>query len=514
MTVVSDIPERAAAAKATMRAYARLGNDNRSDATAPAHADERAALLHADPPAAVTLEKIGDFLELDLRRVTVWLRAGLLTIAILAVVGGVSGALYSMFSKPRYTVTTDVLIDPADLQLFNDNLFSSKSQTDNALLVTGSKVRILTSRNVLNRVVSELSLGDDPEFYDPNAFDLKSLFGGTKSAGDANEAAAISLASHVSTQIDEKSFVTSLAVSSQSTDKAIAISAAMIQAFKDELAAPEAESAARAAAALDQRLALLRTDVQAAEKRVADFKRDNNLASSNGELVASQSLTQLNADLVAAQSRAASAQADYQGLLSGDANSRPDSSVSTTLTSLRDKAAGVQQELSSASTIYGPLHPQVVTLKGQLVTVNAQIKRELARTIKVAKSEADQAAAVVAALTEKMKGLSTDNFSDGDLQVKLHELEREAAAKTSVYENFLERQKQVAELEQISTTNVRTISTAVPPPGRAWPPSAAVMGVAGAIGGTLAGIVLVIALGLFRDLRGSRREHRAKHARA
>jgi uncharacterized protein involved in exopolysaccharide biosynthesis len=318
----------------------------------------------------------------------------------------------------------------------------------------------------------------------------------------------------VSTQIDEKSFVTSLAVSSQSTDKAIAISAAMIQAFKDELAATEAESAARAAAALDQRLALLRTDVQAAEKRVADFKRDNNLASSNGELVASQSLTQLNADLVAAQSRAASAQADYQGLLSGDANSRPDSSVSTTLTSLRDKAAGVQQELSSASTIYGPLHPQVVTLKGQLVTVNAQIKRELARTIKVAKSEADQAAAVVVALTEKMKGLSTDNFSDGDLQVKLHELEREAAAKTSVYENFLERQKQVAELEQISTTNVRTISTAVPPPGRAWPPSAAVMGVAGAIGGTLAGIVLVIALGLFRDLRGSRREHRAKHARA
>src|SRR3569832_769831 len=303
MTVVSDIPERAAAAKATMRAYARLGNDNRSDATAPAHADERAALPHAEPPAAVTLEKIGDFLELDLRRVTVWLRAGLLTNAILAVVGGVRGALYSMFSKPRYTVTTDGLIDPADLQLFNDNLFSSKSQTDNALLVTGSKVRILTSRNVLNRVVSELSLGDDPEFYDPNAFDLKSLFGGTKSGGDANEAAAISLASHVSTQIDEKSFVTSLAVSSQSTDKAIAISAAMIQAFKDELAATEAERAARAAAALDQRLALLRTDVQVAEKRVADFKRDNNLSSSNGELVAAQSLTQLNTDLVAAQSR-------------------------------------------------------------------------------------------------------------------------------------------------------------------------------------------------------------------
>ncbi|MEO9231389.1 MAG: GumC family protein [Devosia sp.] len=501
MTVVSDIPERTGAGKAPMRAYARLGNDNRS---------EQAVVSPVGvAPEAVTLEKIGDFLELDLRRVTVWLRSGLLLIGILAVVGGVGGALYSTFSKPRYTVTTDVLIDPADLQLFDDNLFATKGQFDNVLLVTGSKVRILTSRNVFSRVANELGLGSDPEFYDPN-----SLFGGAKSAGDENEAAAISLASHVSTQLDEKSFVISLSVSSQATDKAIAISASMIQAFKDELAATEADGATRAAAALDQRLSLLRTDVQTAEKNVANFKRDNNLVSSNGELVAAQSLTQLNTDLVAAQTRAASAQADYKALLAGDANSRPDSSISTGLISLRDKAAVTQQELSSDSAIYGPLHPRVVSLKGQVATIDAQIKRELARTIAVAKGEADQTAEVAAALTDKVKGLSTDNFSDGDLQVKLHELEREASAKTSVYENFLAREKQVAELEQISTTNVRTISTAVPPPGRAWPPGAAVMGIGGAIGGGLAGAVLVIALGLFRDLRGSRRGSAATNGRA
>ncbi len=504
MTAVSDTPERASARISTS-SYARVGGE--SSATVSAVSKQPAT-------DAVTVEKIGDFLELDLRRVSVWLRSGMLAIAILAVVGGAAGAIYSAISKPRFTVTTDILIDPADLQLFNDNLFASKGQFDNALLVAGSKVRILTSRNVMKRVVADLDLANDPEFYNPDGFDLKLLFGGTKTVGDPQAAAMAALAGHVSTQIDEKSFVTSLSVSSEVTDKAIAISAAMIQAFKDELAANEADSAARAASALDARLVQLRTDVQTAEQRVEAFRRDNNLASSNGQLVTSQSLTQLNAEFVAAQSRATAAQVDYQALLAGDANARSDVAASATLTALRDKAAAAQQQLSSESMIYGPLHPRITSLKSELAVVNGLIQKELARTIAVAKAEADQSAAVVAALSKQMNTLSNATFSDGDLQVKLRELERETAAKTSVYENFLARERQVAELEQISTTNVRTISTAVPPPGRSWPPSLPVMAIIGGIGGALAGTALAIALGLFRDLRGTPEPRRKADSRA
>ena len=78
-----------------------------------------------------------------------------------------------------------------------------------------------------------------------------------------------------------------------------------------------------------------------------------------------------------------------------------------------------------------------------------------------------------------MDSITANAFMDGDLQVQLRELERDAAAKTSVYENFLSRERQVAELEQISTTNVRTISTAVPPGGRSWPPGMMVMAIMG-----------------------------------
>jgi uncharacterized protein involved in exopolysaccharide biosynthesis len=163
--------------------------------------------------------------------------------------------------------------------------------------------------------------------------------------------------------------------------------------------------------------------------------------------------------------------------------------------------------------VYGPLHPRIASLNAELAVVNGQIQRELTRTIDTAKGEVDQANAVVAALTEQMKGLTADAFLDGDLQVQLRELERDATAKTSVYENFLSRERQVAELEQISTTNVRTISTAVPPEGRSWPPSMTVLIMMGAVGGAVVGLGLAVVFGLIRDLRPAPRRPVAANKR-
>jgi uncharacterized protein involved in exopolysaccharide biosynthesis len=92
-------------------------------------------------------------------------------------------------------------------------------------------------------------------------------------------------------------------------------------------------------------------------------------------------------------------------------------------------------------------------------------------------------------------------FSDNEALVALRELERDAASKTAIYEAFLSRAKQVAEQEQIDTTNVRVISTAVPPPARSWPPRSVVMVGAGAAGGFVLAMLIAVILGMRRDLR-------------
>ena len=456
-----------------------------------------------EPVATVTLDKIGDFLELDFRRLFVWLRAGLLLACIMAVIGGILGGAYGLLAKPRYTVGTDVLIDPANLQIVNNDLYSQSGQVDGQLLTTGSKLRVLTSRNVLARVVDDLDLVNDPEFFDPTpGFNLSALLGGGGQKPDPRLAALKNLAERVSATADEKSFVATLSVSSESADKAILISQAIVTAFQKELAKSDSEGAGRAAAALDDRLAQLKSDVQLAEERVEAYRRTHNLSASNGQLVTSQTMTQLNAQIGDAQSRVIAAQASYDALLATGSNATSvDVAASPSLAVLLDRAGGLQQQLDAQAMIYGQRHPNILRLKAELAAVTSHVKIELNRSMQVAKATLDKANAALAALRAQMQDLEGDVFADNDSQVELRELERDAASRTAVYESFLSRARQITEREQIDTTNIRVISTAVPPSGRSWPPSKIILIGLGAFAGFAAGMMLALAIGIVRDLR-------------
>ena len=140
-------------------------------------------------------------------------------------------------------------------------------------------------------------------------------------------------------------------------------------------------------------------------------------------------------------------------------------------------------------------------LGAELAAVQSQINTEIERVTATARSTLDEAKANLAAITEKTENLTGSVFADNELQVQLRELERDATSKTAIYESFLSRARQITEQEQIDTTNVRVISTAVPPPGRSWPPRTVLVIGMGAFAGFLLGMMLAVAFGIWRDLR-------------
>jgi uncharacterized protein involved in exopolysaccharide biosynthesis len=483
------------------RVYARL--DRGTDRRAPVAANTQTPPVL---PTTVTLDKIGDFLELDFGRLFVWLRNGLLIATVLAATGGVLGLGYAVLSKPRFTVTTDVLIDPANLQVVEGDLYSQPGQIDGQLLIAGSKLRVLTSRNVLARVVDDLDLTNDLEFYDPNPGLSLPGFPTGEADGvklDPKVIALRNLTQRVSTIADEKSFVASLLVSAETTDKAIRISEAMVRAFQAELASAEADGASRAAASLDDRLDQLKSDVQAAEERVQQFRRTNNLAASgNGELVSTQTMSALSAQVVEAQARLIAAQANYDAVMADGPNASPaGTAAATAVAALRDKAGALQQQLMAQEMVYGPRHPTIVRLSAELAAVQGQVESEIKRVSDTARSALDEAKANLAAIQAQTASLTGSVFTDNALQVQLRELERDAASKTAIYESFLSRARQITEREQIDTTNVRVISTAVPPQGRSWPPRTVLVILIGAFAGFALGMLISVAVGIWRDLR-------------
>lgn len=484
--------------------YERIENARRASGAGPQQGASPAApaptspsteaMTAKEPVTTVTLDKIGAFLELDFRRLFVWLRAGLVMACLLAILGGIAGGVYSMLSKQRYTVTTDILINPANLQVVQNDLYPQSGQLDGQILSTRSKQRILTSGSVLSRVVDDLDLANDPEFFD------RSRSGAAKA--DPKLAALKSLAARVKSTADDRSFVTTLSVSAETAGKAVLISQSIVKTFQEELASAEASGASRAASSLDARLGQLKSDVQAAEEKVEAYRRSHSLSSSNGQLVSSQTMTQLNTQLVEEQSRVVAAQANYDALVASGVNgTRSTPETSETLAALRERANSLRQQIDSQAMTFGPRHPTIVRLKTELGTVDTQLRAEFARTVDQAKVNLNRAKASLASLNAKMNDLKGRVFTDNESEVALRELLRDAASKSAIYESFLSRARQITEREQIDTTNVQVISTAVPPNGRSWPPRTSILIGLGAAAGFALGMFLAIAWGIMRDMR-------------
>jgi len=453
----------------------------------------------ADPPleqdtvdtdAENKLAALREALRIDPLRVLAWLRTGWIWIALLTVLGAVAGYGVVLVLKPRYTAYIDLLVDPVNLKVVDNDVFSDSMQRDRQLLDVDSKLRIISSGNVLSRVVADLKLQDDPEFA-------------PASSKTPAEDALGALEKRISARRDERSFIVNVAAWSQSPEKSVAIADAVVKGFKEELAKAESEGAGRAANTLIARLDDLKKEVSKAESDVEDFKREHGLQSISGELASTLMSQQTNTQLVAARERLIQAQTRVAKLTAADAMSQfgADSLQSETLTALRTQYSTLKQRVTAQAAVLGPRHPSIVALNPQIKALEQQIRAETGRMVEAAKIEQAQAQTALDALTSQAEQMRTSVFEDKTAQIHLRELEREARAKAAVYEAFMARAGEAAERQQIDTTNIRIVSPAVVPASRSFPPRGYVLAAAGGMAGFAFGLALAAALGLWRDYR-------------
>ena len=405
---------------------------------------------------------------------------------MLCVVAGIIAAFaVSTLLHPRFTTYTDLMINPAQPQLASEDLYNKNAQREAQLLTVESKIRMLTSTNVLSRVIDKLSLQQDPEFVGE---------GGDTTPQEKRLSALRALYDRVSIRRDGQSFVATLAVWSRAPLTSIATSDAMVDAFKVEVAAADADTSLKAASAIDERLDSLRKSANEASAKVASFRSEHQLESSGGELLSSQSLSQLNAQLNLANERLMRAKARYaatRALQAGEP-ARDDIAASPVLTSLRTRLALVEEELQSQSVVLGPRYPKVSMLELGVASVKRAIDAEIARMMEIARSEVEQAQTVVAELQGQLNGTRGAASQDSEALVKLGELQHEADVQTALYKNYLQRKAEFIESSQVDVTDIRVISYPVPPKSRSWPPRTLYLLAAGAVAGAIIGALWVL----------------------
>lgn len=406
-----------------------------------------------------------------------------LWVALGALAGLIAAVAFLALATPRYTAVAQLLIDPNDLRVIDNAVTSSSTPSDANTAHVESQVRVLTSDNVLRKVIETKGLDKDPEFVQSaSVFRLAREFFssrlGLTAPAEQHDPVIIALqtlAPQVIARRQERTYVVDLSVTTRDAEKSATIANAIVTAYLEDQAGARTTAAKRATDALSGRLQELKDRVREAEDRSETYKSQNNLVAASGQLVSEQQLSELTNQLTLAGAKAdeAKARLDQIELLRrgrSDAGATAEAVQSPTVAALRAQQAEVLRRRAELTARLGDRHPSIADINAQARDLQQQIDREVTRLAQAARGDYERAQATRQALLGRLDALKKDAVTTSQSLVRLRELEREVEASRAVYQSYLTRARETSEQERVNTTNVRVLSEANLPNKRAWPP--------------------------------------------
>ena len=421
------------------------------------------------------------------------------------------GVLIALSTPHTYTAYSQILIDPRDVKVVGKDLTPDFLANEAVLALIDSQSRVITSTNVLRKVIDQTGLDRDPEFNGTDEAGLLAplkralgAFGFGSTAGDdANDRLGSTLQSlreRIWVERSNRTFVLNIAVTSQNPEKSAQLANTLTGIFMVEQGEQKSALATKTSDELTARLGELRRTVEEAEQKIEQYKAQNGLIDVQGRLTDDDELVALNSQLGAARNatvttkvRADSARvATLEGVLNGDL---PETLASAQLAELRSQYARARQDVDILERKFGPRHPQNIEAQTRVSALREEIGAELRRIAQSAQAALRDAVRTEQELAGRLAQLKARQADNGSALVELRELQRKADTARAVYENFLLSARETSELKGLSTANMQVISEAEPPQA----PSSASRKMT-VIGGALAGFMLGFG---FAALRGA-----------
>jgi uncharacterized protein involved in exopolysaccharide biosynthesis/Mrp family chromosome partitioning ATPase len=374
--------------------------------------------------------------------------------------------------------------------------------------VVDTEAKILSSRELAQRVVDRLGLENDPEFRSGGKGLVKASLGG---AGDAQrtQKTVDRVLGKLYVQRAGLTYVIDVNFSSADPRKAARIANAFAQEYLQQQVASKMDDNRLATSSLDAKLDALRQQAEAADAEMQYYKIAHGLMSAEGSTLAEQEVSALNkqiadaqADLAEKQSRLVAAQTQ---LRRGGGGADIAAAIGNeTISKLRSQRAEISRQQADLQTRYGPLHPDVQKIARQVADYDAQIKEEITRVLSSLAADVDISRQRLASLTASRDSAQSRLASTNSAQVGLLELERRAEASKAIYEAFLNRSKEVAAQASIQRADAQVVSKAQVPVKPSAPNTKLnlALGLAFAIAAGLASVVSAEALdGAFHTSR-------------
>ena len=386
--------------------------------------------------------------------------------------------------EPRYRASASVMFGTQkakviDLQEILADPEFSKDTLQN-------EVEVLRSTSLIERVVEELRLREDPEFNPKLGPAGPRLPGGLAGVAarlgleqpPAQQAppeeirrretltaidrvlAGLTLRPIASTRVIEISFA-----ADDPTMAARVVNTIADQYIVDQLVA-KLQTTRSAIEWLGGRVEEARQRLQEAEESVESLRA--NLSETAGQSfdLTQQQLVALNAALSAARGRAAQVAAQHQRLIGAltsgaDMGAITEFRDSPLIRGYRDGESALTRRLAALSAF----HPERARVEADLADMRARIRAEAESVVVAVGIDLEAARAQERSLAAAVRELETKGLAQSRAQVQLRQLEREAEASRQLYEAMLNRLKETSEQVELQEANARVLSPAEAPLG-------------------------------------------------
>jgi capsular exopolysaccharide synthesis family protein len=408
---------------------------------------------------------------------------------------------------PRYTGAASVIVDPRNQRVVDvQSVLEGASKDSEAVY---SEAEILTSRQLIGKLVDKLDLINNPEFNvalrPPSATRFLNPFNWLpdewrdailgRDAELSPEQKKIILHNQVvdaaqkRLKVAPKTRTRVVNIDFQSEDRDIAMNGAnsLAELYLTSQLDEKFEATQRVSTWLNDRLAELRKKVDESERAVEAYRASAGLINTyragggvmggKGTTIVEQQIADLTGQMTIARTDRATADSKLKQIKEIiSASPHGEDSVAEVLDSpliqhLREQEGEIERSIADLSQQYGDRHPKLIAAHAQLTDIQAKIAGEVRKIILALENAANVARARESAIASQLEDLKRQVISSSSAEVKLRQLEMEAQSNRTLMESFLARFKETSAQESgnLQMPDARIVSRADYPERPSFP---------------------------------------------
>ncbi len=386
----------------------------------------------------------------------------------------------------RYTAGASVMIDPRQPRVSSGESLLPSQIVDLDLLRT--YMEALRSPSLVLNVVQQLKLTTVPEYCAPPrgwGDRLSDLLvkpftragggvGGAASCRTSVEAAAKRLTPSLSFSNDGRSYVIAISAVAGGPDLAASIANAYANAFIARRRQQQAVLTDQADVWLRTHLARLRADVLTADNAAQQQRQGGQLTSLRGQTLLGQSLSEMNSQLIVASSELAQKRSTLLELEEASrsgigADASAPVLASPIIQGLLEREGTLAAAQAEFQTRLGSANNELIANAAQLARVRVQLRVEINKAVASVRGEVDALEARCTSLQGSVQDLQLQVGKQGIADIRLQDLERDAASARSRYDEAALRLEQIHVEAAMQRADVQLVVEASAPEFPSFP---------------------------------------------